>query len=351
MLPFPTNIKEEKSTYTYIHYNKEFIFSDPLRQHFGKMTANELTGCFQPNEFMYVCREEIPIYTYVSERDCEATLLHPSTTRIPNNCEYRTVKLSKTFWIPLHMSNQWLFVTPQSETFTVLCPEETTTLKLEREGKLTLKTGCKGCSSYITLYAISTLNTNLSNDYVPAAPVDSDCCFENLEDVKFKELPLQVPLVNIMSSIDDLRVASMKVDDVQNLIKEQESKYNQSFYMIATSWGTALGMTSLNIIGICCSCCCCKCCRDCFFWCWSKWNPKECWKQTQDKYFVSVYNYNGSRVEYGKTNTSPAISMKSLPELGSIVAEEQKRMINDTCRIDEEVDCVSKRTRSKKMFR
>jgi hypothetical protein len=136
MLPFPTNVKKKESTYSYIHFNKEFIFSDSLRQHFGKMSTNELTGCFHPNEFMYVCmyvcREEIPIYTYVPEMDCEATLLHPSATKIPSNCEYRFFRLSKTFWIPLHMSNQWLFVTPQAETFTVLCPQETTTLKMKK---------------------------------------------------------------------------------------------------------------------------------------------------------------------------------------------------------------------------
>ncbi|PNF23406.1 hypothetical protein B7P43_G12246 [Cryptotermes secundus] len=350
LLPLPTNVKEEKSTYTYIHYNKEFIFSDPLRQHFGKMTANELTGCFHPSELTYVCREEIPIYTYVPEMDCEATLLHPSTTRIPNNCEYRVLKLSKTFWIPLHMSNQWLFVTPQSETFTVLCPQGTTTFKLEKGGKLTLKPGCKGYSSYVTLYAISMLSINSTNDYVPTAPVNFDCCFENLEDVKFKELPLQVPLVNIMSSIDDLRIASMKVNDVQNLIKEQELKHNQRFYKI-TTWGTTFGLIGLIFIGICCSCCCCKCCRDCFFWFWSRLSRRDCWKQTHDKCCVSIYNYNGSRVEYSKTNTSPAISMKSLPEIGNAVTESPKRLANETLKIDEELDCISKRTRSKRMFR
>jgi hypothetical protein len=54
LLPFPISVKEEECTYSYIHFNKEFIFSDPLRQHFGRMTANELTGCFHPNEFIYV---------------------------------------------------------------------------------------------------------------------------------------------------------------------------------------------------------------------------------------------------------------------------------------------------------
>jgi hypothetical protein len=143
LLPFPVNVKQKEFTYSYINFNKEFIFSDSLRQHFGKMSTNELTGCFQPNEFTYVCKEEIPIYTYIPEIDCEATLLHPSTKKIPNTCDYRFFKLSKTLWIPLHMCNQWLFVNPQTETFTILCPQETTTVKLQKEGKLTLRPGYK----------------------------------------------------------------------------------------------------------------------------------------------------------------------------------------------------------------
>jgi hypothetical protein len=67
LLPFPVAVRQQEATYSYIDFNKEFIFSDPLRQHFGKMSTNELTGCFQPNEFMYVCREEIPIYTYTQK--------------------------------------------------------------------------------------------------------------------------------------------------------------------------------------------------------------------------------------------------------------------------------------------
>jgi hypothetical protein len=272
------------------------------------MSTNELTGCFHPNEFLYVCREEIPRYTYVPEQDCESTLLHPSTTTIPKNCEYRFFKLRKTFWIPLFMSNQWLFVTPETETFTVLCPQETTTVKLEKEGKLTLKPGCKGYSSYVTLYAISTFSTNLTNDCVPTAPINFDCCFEELKNAKSEELPLKIPLANIMSSVDDLRVASVKAEEIQPMIKEQETKYNENLYMVATSWGSAFGIICIIFICICCSCCCCKCCRNSFFWLWDKWNIKDCWKQTQDKCCVSIYNYNGRRVDYAKTDTSPAIS-------------------------------------------
>jgi hypothetical protein len=73
VLPFPVRVNEQDLTYSYIESTKEYIFSDALHQHFEKMTANELTGCFELNEFKHVCREEIPIYTYVPGIDCEAT--------------------------------------------------------------------------------------------------------------------------------------------------------------------------------------------------------------------------------------------------------------------------------------
>jgi hypothetical protein len=197
------------------------------------------------------------------------------------------------------------------------------------------------------------VTTNVTSDYVPVAPVNFDCCFQDVKDVKFEELPLHVPLVNIMSSIDDLRLASLKVDDVQQLIKEQEMKDNQNLYVVATSWGTVLGTLTLISICICCSCCCCKCCRNCFFWLWNKWTPKDCWRQTQEKCCVSIHNYNGARVEYSKTSTtpSPSISVRSLPELGNVVTREPKKVVNENLGSDKELEPIAIRTRSKKMFR
>jgi hypothetical protein len=351
IVPFPVIIRKEESTYGYIGFNKDVIFSDPLRQHYGKMTANELTKCFQPYELVYVCKEDIPILTYVPEADCEATLLHPSTTDIPDNCEYRFFRLSQTFWIPLHDSNLWLFVTPQPETLTVLCPQGTTTVKLQDKGKLSLDQGCKGYSSYVILYASSTLTTNLTDDYIPSASIDFDCCFDGIEKVNFEDLPLHIPLVNIMSNTDELRLASIKADEIQRMIKDQESKQNDNLYLMATSWGTTLGTICLIITCICCSCCCCKCCRNCFFWFWRKCNPKACWQETQEKCCINIHNYNGSRVVYAKTNTSPAISMQSLPELECAIQEQPKRELNEQVKIAEGFDSISKRTRSKRMFR
>jgi hypothetical protein len=346
LLSFPVLVHKE-STYGYINFNKEFIFSNSLRQHYGKMTINELSNCFQPNEITYVCKEEIPIYTYVPEIDCEATLLHPSTTKVPDNCEYRYFKLSNTFWIPLHVSNQWLFVTPRTETFTVLCPQDTTTLKLQGEGKMTLKNGCKGYSSYVTLYAVSTTVVNVTNDYVPSAPVNFDDCFEELKSEEFKSLPLNTPLVNVMSSIDDLRVTSVKADEIQQLIKEQEFKLNQNLYNMATSWGSVFGILCFLLMCFVCSCCCCRCCRNCAFWIWDKCNPKDCWQHTKERCCIRINNYNCPDVAYSKPDKpSPALSLKSLPNLESAILNKD---LEAACK--EQLEHVALRTRCKTNFR
>jgi hypothetical protein len=347
VLPFPVKIHKEQTAYSYVNFNKGFLFSDSLRQHYGKMTTNELANCFQPNYMTYVCKEEISIYTYVPEADCEATLLHPSTVKAPDICEYRLFTLSNTLWIPLHMSIEWLFVTPQVETFTVLCAQGTTTLKLQKEGKLSLRDGCKGYSSHVTLYAISTIETNVTNDYVPSATINFDNCFEDLKDTPFENLPLHAPLVNVMSSVDDLRIASINAEEVQQLIKEQEFKHDQNLYNMMTSKWSILGTTSLIFMFILCSCCCCKSCRNCFFWIWDKWNPKGCWDQTKERCSININNYSCPEVSYAKHDRpSPATSLRSLPELESVALS-----TNRGSTPIEKSECIAIRTRSKTNFR
>lgn len=197
---------------------------------------------------------------------------------------------------------------------------------------------------------MSSMVTNSTNDYVPYVPVNFDCCFEDLKDVNFEDLPLHTPLVNIMSSIDDLRVASKQTEEVQQMIKDQEIKQNQRFYTVATSWGATMTIIGIIVMCICCSCCCCKCCRNGFFWIWEKWTQRDCWQQAQDKCYVSIYNYNGSKVEYSKTNTSPAISLKSLPEIGDVVTEQPRKVHAESSDM-EESEPISTRIRSRRMFR
>jgi len=118
----PSPIRQQDNVLVYVEPKRDFIFVDAMRNKYGKMNYQELQACIMPNKFNYVCQETLPIFTYIPNDDCEATLIHPSTSYFPNKvCGLGLLKLEYTYWILLHMSNEWLYVTPKTEVFTVLC--------------------------------------------------------------------------------------------------------------------------------------------------------------------------------------------------------------------------------------
>ena len=173
--------------------------------------------------------------------------------------------LEQTYWIPLHLSNEWLFTAPTRELFTVLCGTEKYQLTLQKRGKLYLPPRCKGYSTHSTLYALSTLVLNNSQDDVlPMASVDLDCCLTQAEGEQLHEIPLQKPLTNILSSVEDLKIASVKIDEIQELINAEKAKQYEHFKIFNTTWGTISLTIVILLTCICCSCCCFKCYRQCF---------------------------------------------------------------------------------------
>jgi hypothetical protein len=174
--PFPS--RQQDRVFVYIESTKDFMFVDAMRQCFGKMHYLDLQECTQPNEITYVCKETLPILTYNPNEDCESTLIHPSTTSLPKGlCEHRILNLDQTYWIPLHMNNEWLYTSPKEEIFTVLCGNEKFQLKLQGCSKLHLPPRCKGYSTHTTLYAISTIvRNNSQEDVLSLAPIELDCC-------------------------------------------------------------------------------------------------------------------------------------------------------------------------------
>jgi len=118
--PFP--FQQQDNIFVYIEAKRDYILVDAMRYKYGKLNHQELQACFTPNELNHVCQETVPILTYIPKEDCEATLIHPSTVSFPPKvCEQGLLRLESTYWIPLHMSNERLFITTSNEIFTVLC--------------------------------------------------------------------------------------------------------------------------------------------------------------------------------------------------------------------------------------
>jgi hypothetical protein len=127
----------------------------------------------------------------------------------------------------IYLSNKWLYVAPKTEVFTVLCGSLKFQLTLQNCGKLYLPPQCKGYSAHSTLYALSTLVQNNSQvDVLPLAPVDLDCCLTEYEKEQLHELPLQKPLKNFLSSVEDLNLARIKISEIQELTKNKQRNLN-----------------------------------------------------------------------------------------------------------------------------
>ena len=105
---------------------------------------------------------------------------------------------------------------------------------------------------------------------LPMAPMDIDCCLTLEEKEQIHDVPLQKPLTNILSAVEDLNLSSVKIEEIQDLIADEKAKRFERFKVLSTTWGTVVLTIVIFITCICCTCCCCKFCRQFAFLMWDK---------------------------------------------------------------------------------
>ncbi|PSN40805.1 hypothetical protein C0J52_21980, partial [Blattella germanica] len=302
ILPFPVHAEEShvEAVYMYTSSKRDYIFSDPLRQKFGKLTFSELQSCSKPNEFHY------PIHTHVSGTDCEATLLQPTNKEVPISCELRVLKLQQTFWIPLDSGYEWLYVAPRKEILSTLCTGVLRSWTIDGRGRLELQPGCKVFGTHTTLYALSTttMTSNMTSDIFPISPIELACCFSDHEKELLPELNLNVPLSNILTHSDDLNMASHKIEEIQQLIKDHEWKSFHSYQSNLPLWSSFAVSMTIFLSCFCICCCLCKPCRKIRFWIWDNFQPRDWWKQIQEHCCLyQNISIDGVRYEAVRTST------------------------------------------------
>jgi hypothetical protein len=322
VIPFPV-IMQSNATVKVLNVRKEYSFVDALNRQYGHISQYELEKCLRPNNFNYVCAEMTPIVTYVPNVDCVATLLHPNTQKIPDDCTFNYLPLRQIMWIPLYLSNAWLYVAPQMELFTTVCQDgQRHSDRLQGRGMLVLRQDCKGLGSKSILYPHSHHETNRTkDDILPLVDVNIDCCLTLPEQEKIKDIPLNLPLSNIMSSINELNTASLRIDEVNKLIEEQrlqEEKRTFSWTRIGTSWYTYVLSLLLIICIWFCTCCCSSCCRRCTFWLFKQCSPRRWWADS--KQICSNITFTNSSINQINVSSDPIPLTKRQQETQSLMS-------------------------------
>jgi len=175
-----------------------------------------------------VCKQTQPVQLTHLDEECEAQLVQ-TLNSIPSSCSQRIVELNQTLWMQLD-NNERLYVAPKLDVLMVLgSKHEPTDAKLLGTRKLLLSAMCKAYGSRILIQSHSTLTSNrTSKDVIPPISLEYDCCDSVNQNFKLNELHLHILLRSVTRSLDDLRVASHKVEDVEGLLREQDWKIKHS---------------------------------------------------------------------------------------------------------------------------
>ena len=92
-------------------------------------------------------------------------------------------------------------------------------------GKLGISADSKSYGKSALFQAHSILdvsNPGYESDFISRVHLEYDCCEEQNVKFNISTLPLNSSFKHIVSHLDDLKIASHRISDVENMIKEQE---------------------------------------------------------------------------------------------------------------------------------
>lgn len=88
------------------------------------LPTNEREKCLTYENGQIICKQQQPLYgVQPAESQCEiAVMLHPHN--VHKNCEFRKTEMHQ-FWSSLAISNQYLFITQEPTSVSIICNPET----------------------------------------------------------------------------------------------------------------------------------------------------------------------------------------------------------------------------------
>jgi ribosomal protein L10 len=262
VLPLPIKIKGSDTKFTFIIPEREYLLMDVAKRYYARLKVNEIKECKLINAYHRVCKQNNPVHISQLHEECEVEMLQ-SVRTIPSSCSQRIAEINQTIWTQLD-NNEWLYVAPRPDVLTVLClKQDPSDIEIVGTGKLILHRACKAYGARVLIQAqtIMTFN-NTEKDVIPPLSLEYDCCISEGTPAKLRDFHLELPLKNIVNRLEDLRLASHKVEEVDRLIAEQEWKIKQSKFDFHLSFLSYAGMVTTSLVMILfCYCCCCKCCK------------------------------------------------------------------------------------------
>jgi uncharacterized membrane protein len=130
-------------------------------------------------------------------------------------------------WTQLE-NNEWIYFVPTSVSITILCSDKAPIdILVSGIGKLGISKHCKGFGRSARFQTHSILNLDnpgYESDFLSKVNLNYDCCEHLSTRTKPRGISLNATFKHIVRHLDDLKVASHRISEVEHMIKEQEWK-------------------------------------------------------------------------------------------------------------------------------
>jgi hypothetical protein len=251
LIPLPVGVEKDK--FVYLETNKELLYVDQTRQYYFATSREDLRRCKSTELNSYICKQSQPLLNSHMQESCEIKLLQPRLN-IPKVCDTRIVKIVNTIWTQLEKGNEWIYFIPSSESITILCPEkEPVDIVLRGTGKLSIQSGCKGYSLTAMLATQKNIQVNNSRhggDLLSKVESHFDCCEQFGTSINLSHIELDMKLKHVVTHMEDLKFASYKISELENLSKEEEWKWKHLQYHKTYSVLMYISLTIIILYGL-----------------------------------------------------------------------------------------------------
>jgi hypothetical protein len=224
LIPIPVPL--DKTKFLYIDTGKSFLWIDQARQYYFLSEKEVLEECKIIHPMLYVCKQNQPLLSSHLHENCLVKMLQPRGT-VPTICEKRVVELSNSVWTQLE-NNEWIYFVPASESITILCEEKPPMdVIVSGIGKLGIRENCKGygrSAHFQTHFILNVEAIGYESDFLSKVNLEYDCCEHLNAKSNLSSLHLNTSFKHIVSHLDDLKMASHRISEVEYMIKEQQWK-------------------------------------------------------------------------------------------------------------------------------
>jgi hypothetical protein len=222
LIPVPVSL--DRTKFMYIDTGRSLLWIDQARQYYFLSDESGMENCKTLNALLHVCKQVQPLLSSHLHDNCLVKMLQPRGS-VPPMCERRIVELSNPIWTQLE-NNEWIYIVPTSETITILCSgKPPMDIIVSGIGKLGLREDCKGFGGSTHFQTHSILNVNsrgYESDFLSIVELHYDCCEDLNVKVNLSTIRLNASFKHIATHLDDLKVASHKASEIEQLIKEHE---------------------------------------------------------------------------------------------------------------------------------